>query len=225
MKYPAALACLLVASLAVAADQPSVPRPERVAEPRGERRPEVQPQGGQSVVIPLPQGLPPGAYMLVPLPQPSGQTQPGRGQNIERPNIERPNIERSNVPRTNVERPNAERANAQPREGQGNAQRGGFSALTPDEQAKLKAAMEKAGQEAAVKEARENAQKAQKALEEARLNERQATEAAARKADPSLEPILDKLHRAQAEQGANQNRRSNEGGEQPRTPRGEQPAR
>ncbi len=220
MKYPAALACLLVASLAVAADQPSAPRPERVAEPRGDRRPEVQPQGGQPVVIPLPQGLPPGAYMLVPLPQPSGQAQPGRGQNIERPNIERPN-----VPRTNVERPNAERANAQPREGQGNAQRGGFAALTPDEQAKLKAAVEKAGQEAAVKEARENAQKAQKALEEARLNERKATEAAALKADPSLEPILDKLHQAQTEQGANQNRRSNEGGEQPRTPRGEQPAR
>ncbi|GDY17939.1 hypothetical protein LBMAG55_12620 [Verrucomicrobiota bacterium] len=225
MKYPASLACLLVASLAVAADQPSAPRPERVAEPRGDRRPEVQPQGGQPVVIPLPQGLPPGAYMLVPLPQPSGQAQTGRGPNIERPNIERPNIERPNVPRTNVERPNAERANAQPREGQVNAQRGGFAALTPDEQAKLKAAVEKAGQDAAVKESREHAQKAQKALEEARLNERKATEAAALKVDPSLEPILDKLHRAQTEQGANQNRRGNDGGEQPRTLRGEQPAR
>lgn len=233
MNHSVLLASLLAAAVAVAADQPAGPRPERGPEPRGERRPEGQPQGGQPVVIPLPQGLPPGAYMLVPLPQAPGQPQPGRGPNLERPNAERPNLERPNVVRPNVERangeranperPNAERPNPQAREGQGNGQRGGFAALTPDEQAKLRAAMEKAGQEAAVKEAREVALKAQQALEEARLNERKAAEAAALKVDPSLEPVFDKLRKAQA--NPRPNARGNEGGDQPRAPRGEQPAR
>jgi len=150
MKHPAAFVCLLVSALAVAADQPAGPRPEREPEPRGDRRPEGQPQGNQPIVIPLPRGLPPGAYMLVPLP-----SQPGQ----------------------------------------------------------LRAAMEKAGQEAAVKEAREVAQKAQKVLEEARLNERKAAEAAALKADPSLEPVFDKLRKGQSNQAPN--RRGNERGEQP----------
>ena len=213
MKNPASLLLALCSVLAVAAEQPADPRPERGPEPRGERRPEGQPQGNQPVVIPLPQGLPPGAYMLVPLPSQPGQPQAGRGPNLERPNIERPNLPRAD----------GERANAQPREGQGNIQRGAFAGLTPDEQAKLKAAIEKAGQEAAVKEARENAQKAQKALEEARLNERKATEAAALKADPTLEPLFDKIHRAQ--QNQRPNARGNEGGDQSRAPRGEQPGR
>ena len=227
MKHPAAVVCLLVSALAIAADQPAGPRPEREPEPRGDRRPEGQPQGNQPIVIPLPRGLPPGAYMLVPLPSQPGQPQPGRVQGQERPNLERPNIERPNVVRPNGDRPEAERPSgnrpsAQPREGQG----AGFrpaAQLTPDEQAKLRAAMEKAGQEAAVQEAREAAQKAQKALEEARLNERKAAEAAALKADPSLEPILDKLRKAQ--QNPQPGRRGNEGGDQPRAPRGEQPAR
>jgi len=203
MKNPASLLLALCTTLAVAAEQPADPRPERGPEPRGERRPEGQPQGNQPVVIPLPQGLPPGAYMLVPLPSQPGQPQLGRGPNLERPD--------------------AERGNAQPREGQRNASRGAFAGLTPDEQAKLKAAVEKAGQEAAVKEAREVAQKAQKALEEARLNERKATEAAALKADPSLEPVFDKIHRAQQDQRPNA--RGNEGGDQSRAPRLEQPGR
>jgi hypothetical protein len=222
MKHPAAVVCLLVSALAVAADQPAGPRPEREPEPRGDRRPEGQPQGNQPIVIPLPRGLPPGAYMLVPLPSQPGQPQTGRAQgqerpNLERPNIERPNIERPNVVRPNADRPEAERPNgdrpsAQSREGQGTAVRPA-AMLTPDEQAKLRAAMEKAGQEAAVKEARELAQKAQKALEEARLNERKAAEAAALKADPSLEPVFDKLRKGQSNQAPN--RRGNERGEQP----------
>ena len=217
MKHPAAFVCLLVSALAVAADQPAGPRPEREPEPRGDRRPEGQPQGNQPIVIPLPRGLPPGAYMLVPLPSQSGQPQPGRAQGQERPNLERPNLERPNVVRPNadrpeLERPNGDRPSAQSREGQGAAVRPA-AMLTPDEQAKLRAAMEKAGQEAAVKEAREVAQKAQKALEEARLNERKAAEAAALKADPSLEPVFDKLRTGQSNQTPN--RRGNERGEQP----------
>ena len=217
MKHPAAFVCLLVSALAVAADQPAGPRPEREPEPRGDRRPEGQPQGNQPIVIPLPRGLPPGAYMLVPLPSQPGQPQTGRAQGQERPNLERPNIERPNVVRPNADRPEAERPNgdrpsAQSREGQGTAVRPA-AMLTPDEQAKLRAAMEKAGQEAAVKEARELAQKAQKALEEARLNERKAAEAAALKADPSLEPVFDKLRKGQSNQAPN--RRGNERGEQP----------
>lgn len=217
MKHPAAFVCLLVSALALAADQPAGPRPEREPEPRGDRRPEGQPQGNQPIVIPLPRGLPPGAYMLVPLPSQPGQPQPGRVQGQERPNLERPNIERPNVVRPNADRPEAERPNgdrpsAQSREGQGAAVRPA-AMLTPDEQAKLRAAMEKAGQEAAVKEAREVAQKAQKALEEARLNERKAAEAAALKADPSLEPVFDKLRKGPSNQAPN--RRGNERGESP----------
>ena len=222
MKHPAACVCLLVSAFALAADQPAGPRPEREPEPRGERRPEGQPQGNQPTVIPLPRGLPPGAYMLVPLPSQPGQPQPGRVQgqerpNPERPNLERPNLERPNLDRPNIDRPEAERRDgnrpsAQPREGQGAVVRPA-AMLTPDEQAKLRAAMEKAGQEAAVKEAREAAQKAQKALEEARLNERKAAEAAALKVDPSLEPVFDKLRKGQSNQPPN--RRGNERGESP----------
>jgi len=221
MKNPASL-LLLVSALAVAADQPEGPRPERGPEPRGDRRPEgqAQPQGNQPTVIPLPHGLPPGAYMLVPLPSQPGQPQPARIQAQERG--DRANLERPNLERPVGQRPNGERPSVQPREGQGAVNRPA-AMLTADEQAKLRAAMEKAGQEGAVKEARENAQKAQKALEEARLNERKATEAAALKADPSLEPIFDKLHKAQ--QNPQPGRRGNEGGDQPRAPRGEQPAR
>lgn len=213
MKNPASLLLALCSALAVAADQPDGPRPERAPEPRGERRPAGQPLGNQPVVIPLPQGLPPGAYLLVPLPSQPGQPQPGRGQTIERPDVERPNLPRAD----------GERSSVQSREGQANVQRGAFAGLTPDEQAKLRAAMEKANQDAAVKEARENAQKAQKALEEARLNERKVTEAAALKADPSLEPLFDKIHQAQRSQQPV--RRADGTGEPTRAPRGEQPAR
>jgi hypothetical protein len=224
MKNPASL-LLLVSALAIAADQPEGPRPERGPEPRGDRRPEGQAQGNQPTVIPLPHGLPPGAYMLVPMPAQPGQPQPARIQGQERgdrANLERPNGERPVGQRPNGDRPNGERPSVQPREGQGAVNRPAVM-LSPDEQAKLRAAMEKAGQEGAVKEARENAQKAQKAMEEARLNERKAAEAAALKADPSLEPIFDKLHKAQQNQPSA--RRGSEGGDQPRANRGEQPAR
>jgi hypothetical protein len=221
MKNPASL-LFLVSALAVAADQPEGPRPERGPEPRGERRPEGLPQGNQPTVIPLPHGLPPGVYMLVPLPSQPGQPQPrqdqpaGRVQAPERREGDRPNLARANGERANVDRPTAQR------EGQGNVVRPA-AMLTPDEQAKLRAAMEKANQEATVKEARESAQKAQKALEEARLNERKVTEAAALKADPSLEPLFDKIHQAQRNQQPV--RRADGTGEPTRAPRGEQPAR
>jgi hypothetical protein len=64
-----------------------------------------------------------------------------------------------------------------------------FPGLTPDEQQKVREAMAKANAEPAVREAREAAAAAQrKAMEIA--------EDVARKADPSLAPLLDKMHKA-----------------------------
>ena len=68
--------------------------------------------------------------------------------------------------------------------------------LSPDEQKRLHEAMEKANQEPAVKEAHEQAAKAQQAAAEAQKKAREITEDAARKADPSIAPLLEKMHKA-----------------------------
>lgn len=68
--------------------------------------------------------------------------------------------------------------------------------LSPDEQKRLHEAMEKAKQDPAVKEAHEQAAKAQQAAAEAQKKARELSEQAARKADPEVGPILEKIHKA-----------------------------
>ncbi|GBL24652.1 hypothetical protein EMGBS6_14370 [Opitutia bacterium] len=68
--------------------------------------------------------------------------------------------------------------------------------LSPDEQKRLREAMEKANQDPSVKEANEQAAKAQQAAAEAQKKAREATDEAARKADPSVAPILEKIRKA-----------------------------
>lgn len=100
------------------------------------------------------------------------------------------------------------------------------AALSPDEQEKLQAAMEKARQNPAVKEANEQAEQKEQAAMESRRKARELTEDAARQADPSVAPILEKLRKALDN---NRNRqptpdpRANEGrnNNQPRPPQGE----
>lgn len=92
--------------------------------------------------------------------------------------------------------------------------------LSPDEQKRLREAMEKANQDPAVKEAHEQAAKAQQAAAEAQKKAREATDEAARKADPSVAPILEKVRKAMEQ------RQPNQPEAQPETqPRGEQPRR
>ena len=68
--------------------------------------------------------------------------------------------------------------------------------LSPDEQKRLHEAMEKAKQDPAVKEAHEQAAKAQQAAQEAQKKARELTDDAARKADPEVAPILEKIKKA-----------------------------
>ena len=92
--------------------------------------------------------------------------------------------------------------------------------LSPDEQKRLREAMEKAKQDPAVKEAHEQAAKAQQAAQEAQQKARELTEDAARKADPSLAPILEKIKKAM------ERRQPDQPDRQPQVqPRGEQPRR
>ncbi len=99
--------------------------------------------------------------------------------------------------------------------------------LSPDEQKRLREAMEKANQDPAVKEAHEQAAKAQQAAAEAQKKAREITDEAARKADPSVAPILEKVRKAmeQRQPGRQPNAepgRSGEGNRQPEAqPRGE----
>ena len=98
--------------------------------------------------------------------------------------------------------------------------------LSPDEQKRLHQAMENAKQDPAVKEAHEQAAKAQQAAMEAQKKAREVTDEAARKADPEVAPILEKIkkgmERRQPEQPQVQPR-----GEPPRRPEGQpnQPGR
>ena len=92
--------------------------------------------------------------------------------------------------------------------------------LSPDEQKRLHEAMEKAKQDPAVKEAHEQAAKAQQAAQEAQQKARELTEDAARKADPSVAPILEKIKKAM------ERRQPDQPDRQPQVqPRGEQPRR
>jgi len=92
--------------------------------------------------------------------------------------------------------------------------------LSPDEQKRLHEAMQKANQDPAVKEAREQAAKAQQAAAKAQKKAHELTEEAARKADPEVAPILEKVRKAMEQ------RQPNQPGRQPEAqPRGEQPRR
>ena len=92
--------------------------------------------------------------------------------------------------------------------------------LSPDEQKRLREAMEKANQDPAVKEAHEQAAKAQQAAMEAQKKAREVTDEAARKADPEVAPILDKIKKAM------ERRQPEQPDRQPQVqPRGEPPRR
>jgi len=102
--------------------------------------------------------------------------------------------------------------------------------LSPDEQKRLHEAMEKAKQDPAVKEAHEQAAKAQQAAQEAQKKARDITDDAARKADPEVAPILEKIKKAMERRQPDQTDRQPQGqprGEQPRRPEGQpdQPGR
>ena len=102
--------------------------------------------------------------------------------------------------------------------------------LSPDEQKRLHEAMEKAKQDPAVKEAHEQAAKAQQAAQEAQKKARELTDDAARKADPEVAPILEKIKKAMERRQPDQPDRQPQGqprGEQPRRPEGQpnQPGR
>ena len=102
--------------------------------------------------------------------------------------------------------------------------------LSPDEQKRLHEAMEKAKQDPAVNEAHEQAVKAQQAAQEAQQKARELTEDAARKADPSVAPILEKIKKAMERRQPEQPDRKPQvqpRGEQPRRPEGQpnQPGR
>ena len=90
--------------------------------------------------------------------------------------------------------------------------------LSPDEQKRLHEAMQKANQDPAVKEAREQAGKAQQAAAEAQKKAHELTEEAARKADPEVAPILEKIRKAMEKRQPNQEGRPPDG-----QPRGEAP--
>ena len=76
--------------------------------------------------------------------------------------------------------------------------------LSPEEQKRLHEAMEKAKQDPAVKEAHEQAAKAQQAAQEAQKKARELTDEAARKADPEVAPILEKIKKAMEHPQPNQ---------------------
>jgi len=209
---PTPLACwLLTATLLAAADapqgdtpprdpQPSVQRPQRdrangqasngensrVQRPNGDRAPTVPPLSGW-VYIP-PQGGQNGPIPPKPdfIPGNPGQEPVGPGRNIQTPF--------GNGPGTPNESGRGFNANAQP---QNQVQRR-LNGLTPDEQHKLQATMEKLKDNADLKEAREVALKARKEAEETARKERELTEAAAIKLDTSLAPIFEKMHKAAA---------------------------
>ena len=202
---PAPLACwLLTATLLAAADapqgdtpprdpQPQVQRPQRdranaqggnnetprVQRQGGDRTPAtpqlsgwiyIPPQGGQNGPIPAKPDFIPGNPGQEPV-APSRNLPPqfGNGQGAPKENVRSGNIQPQN-------------------QGQRRA-----NALTPDEQHKLQAAMEKLKDNADLKEARELALKARKSAEEATRKEHELTQDAAIKLDPSLAPIFEKM--------------------------------
>ena len=95
--------------------------------------------------------------------------------------------------------------------------------LSPDEQKRLHEAMEKANQDPAVKEAHEQAAKAQQAAAEAQKKAREITDDAARKADPSVAPILEKVRKAMEQRQPGRQPNAEPGRQPESQPRGEPP--
>lgn len=208
--HPAPLACwLLTATLLAAADapqgdapardpQPQVQRPQRdranaqggnSENPRAQRQTErtpaapqlsgwiyIPPQGGQNGPIPPKPDFVPGN---------PGQEPAKAGRNVQ-PQFGNGPVNPNEANRGGVQPPTQPQRRA--------------NGLTPDEQHKLQTTMEKLKDDAAIKEARERSVLARKEAEEAAKKERELTEAAALKLDPSLAPIFEKMHQAFAAQ-------------------------
>jgi hypothetical protein len=181
---PTTLACwLLSAALLSAADAPQGDAPARDPQPQVQRpqRDRANAQGGnaenprgqrQAERAPATPQL--SGWIYIP---PKPDFTPGNPGQVPA------NLDRE------PQRPNG---NAQP---QIQTQRRA-NGLTPDEQHKLQEVMEKLKDDAAVKEARERSLQARKEAEEVAKKERELTEAAALKLDPSLAPIFEKMHKA-----------------------------
>lgn len=116
-----------------------------------------------------------------------------------RPDQVRPPVEGSRQP------------NAQPNNDaqRGNRNVGPMVQLSPEEQQRLHEAMQKAQQDPAVREAHEHAAKAQQIAMEAQKKAHEISDDAARRADPSVAPILEKIRKALE---ARQNRQPNNDG-------------
>ncbi|MGA0133523.1 MAG: hypothetical protein ACO3ND_04115 [Opitutales bacterium] len=71
--------------------------------------------------------------------------------------------------------------------------------LTPEEQRRLQAAMQKANEDPDVKEAREDLKELREKMEKAMRAEREAVERAAIAADPEVKPLLEKMRKFQEE--------------------------
>ena len=89
----------------------------------------------------------------------------------------------------------------------GNRNAGPMVQLSPEEQQRLHEAMQKAQQDPAVREAHEHAAKAQQIAMEAQKKAHEISDDAARRADPSVAPILEKIRKAME---ARQNRQPNQ---------------
>lgn len=89
----------------------------------------------------------------------------------------------------------------------GNRNVGPLVQLSPEEQQRLHEAMQKAQQDPAVREAHEHAAKAQQIAMEAQKKAHEISDDAARRADPSVAPILEKIRKALE---ARQNRQPNQ---------------
>jgi hypothetical protein len=208
---PTPLACwLLTATLLAAADAPQGDTPTRNPQPQVERpqrdrantqggnsdRPNVQRQGDRTPTVPPlsgwvyipPQGGPNGPVPPKPdfIPGNPGQEPVLPGRTIQTPF--------GNGQGAPNESGRGFNANAQP---QNQVQRR-LNGLTPDEQHKLQATMEKLKDNGDLKEARELALKARKSAEEATRKEQELTQDAALKLDPSLAPIFEKMRKAVA---------------------------
>ena len=98
--------------------------------------------------------------------------------------------------------------NAQPNNDaqRGNRNLGLEVQLSPEEQQRLHEAMQKARQDPAVREAHEHAAKAQQIAMEAQKKAHEISDDAARRADPSVAPLLEKIRKAME---ARQNRQPN----------------
>ena len=99
--------------------------------------------------------------------------------------------------------------NAQPNNDaqRGNRNLGLEVQLSPEEQQRLHEAMQKARQDPAVREAHEHAAKAQQIAMEAQKKAHEISDDAARRADPSVAPLLEKIRKAME---ARQNRQPNQ---------------